>query len=282
MGGYVTALIRFSDGSLLGKESWTNRIIPAMRTYEFLMEDKDFIYNSFHKDDYDSRCPSEYGLIFFDFLKKKVFSVQSYSNPGVFYIISTSIRHEESGINKLLENNMISKAVYKRDGIKTECDVSGITNINDFFIRRNKSLEMLLKDNNIEPHSLSLDNLDSIYQDMINYSMINLRPEDIVEWYKNVNNSFTINDYNNPENFDAIKKIKKDYLMAWMKALKESGKDRLLDFWYFYINRFEYNSHPDSQEAFIDLKRHIENEGIIFTDEENKKWKEHMEIYTKD
>lgn len=272
MGGYVTALIRFSDGELLSKESWTNRIIPEMKTYEFLKEDKEYIRNSFYKDDADFRCPSEYGLIFFDFLKKKVFSVQSYSNPGAYDVITIAMRHEEKDINKLLENKMISKAVYAINDKKIEHDVSDFNNVNDFFIQQNKSLEILLKDNNIDPHSLSLYQLESIYSDMVVYSMKNHEPEDIVKWYQNINKDFTIKDFNNPENADSIEKMKNDYTKSWWKALRESGKDRLLDRWNFYIDGFDYHHKFDSKEAFIDLKKHIESEGIVFTEEENEVW----------
>ena len=280
MGGYVTALIRFSDGSLLSKESWTNRIIPAMKTYEFLTEDKEYIRNSFHKDDSDFRCPSEYGLIFFDFLKKKVFSVQSYSNPGSYNGTTVAMRHEDSDINRLFENKMISKAVYHRRDKEKEININNITNINDFFIQQNKSLEILLKDNNLDAHSLSLYNLDSLYQDMIINCIKNPSSEDIVKWYQNINKNFTLNDFNNPENNDSIEKMKSDYIVALIKALDESGKNRLIDFWSFYINSFEYHHQHDSEQAFIDLKKHIEDEGIIFNDEENNIWKKRIDFYS--
>lgn len=279
MGGYVTTLIRFSDGSLLSKESWTNRIIPAMKTYEFLTEDKDYIRNSFHKDDSDFKCPSEYGLIFFDFLKKKVFSVQSYSNPGSYYSVTVAMRQEDEDINKLFKNKMISKAVYKKKNNEIEKDVNNITNINDFFIQQHKSLEIFLKDNNIDPNSLSLYNLDNLYHNMIMYLIENPSSEDIVKWYQNINKNFTLDDFNNPENNDIIKKMESDYTVSLMKSLKETGKDKLIDFWIFYIKGFEYHHQHDSKEALVDLKKHIENEGITFSKEENEEWDKRLNNY---
>jgi hypothetical protein len=177
-------------------------------------------------------------------------------------------------------HKMISKAVNKKKDSQIEVDVGNITNINDFFIQQNKSLEIFLQDNNIDPNSLSLYKLDSIYQDMVGYWIKNPRSEDIVEWYQNINKNFTISDFNNPENNDIVKKMVSDYTVALIKSLEESGKNRLIDFWTFYINSFEYHHQHDSTQAFIELKKHIEDEGIIFTDEENKKWKDTFEYYS--
>lgn len=189
------------------------------------------------------------------------------------------MRDEDEDINKLFKNKMISKAIYNKNDIRIEADVNGINSINDFFIDRNESFKIFLKNNNVDLNSLSLYELDNLYQNMIQHLIQNVSSEDIVNWYQHNNKDFTLNDFNNPTNSNLVNKIKSDYTSALIKSLEETGKNKLIDFWMFYINRFEYHHQHDSKEALNDLKKHIENEGIIFSKEENNEWNKKLKIY---
>lgn len=189
------------------------------------------------------------------------------------------MRDEDEDINKLFKNKMISKAIYNKNDIRIEADVNGINSINDFFIDRNESFKIFLKNNNVDLNSLSLYELDNLYQNMIQHLIQNVSSEDIVNWYQHNNKDFTLNDFNNPTNSNLVNKIKSDYTSALIKSLEETGKNKLIDFWMFYINGFEYHHQHDSKEALNDLKKHIENEGIIFSKEENNEWNKKLKIY---
>lgn len=110
MGGSVTVIVRFSDGEVLSRETWTNRFAWKCKSIEFLKEDKDFIKNSFHKDDADIGYPSEYGITIFDFLKRKCLSFQGYSNPSKISFATCAYDNDDiKSFNILRENGIINR-----------------------------------------------------------------------------------------------------------------------------------------------------------------------------
>lgn len=111
MGGQIGTFIRFSDGSVLGKNTWTNSIFSRFKCYEFQKEDKEFIYNSFHVDDEDCFYPDQYGFLYVDFIDRKILHSQDYSIPlkiniGTFYSIGDTFNSIEKCINSKIINKI--------------------------------------------------------------------------------------------------------------------------------------------------------------------------------
>lgn len=81
MGGSVTILIRFSDGELLGKSTYTNSFYRKCSLLGFQSEDKNYINGIFSSYDHDMLVPVSYGFTYFDFVERKIINLQDHYNP---------------------------------------------------------------------------------------------------------------------------------------------------------------------------------------------------------
>lgn len=142
MGGSVTAIIRFSDGEILGKHTWTNSFFHYMKNVNFIQENKKYIYDllEHNPEDKNKFTSTEYGIIVVDFLKKKIVSCQMYSDPSTASLISAFISSDEtteSSYNELIQDGYIKSIFSYHDRGYTDFP-KDIHTVRDFLILKYK------------------------------------------------------------------------------------------------------------------------------------------------
>lgn len=271
MGGSLTTMIRFSDGEILSKETWTNRISFYLQSLEFLNEDKEFIKTKiFHKDDADFRAPSEYGIVFFDFMKRNVISLQDYSDPSECSLLFTlsSIDRDEQ-FNRLLSAGYLKEIIYKnfRDESKTYREPLGdIKRIQDFFFQKYPILASVISHLDVDKSQLPLRDIADIHRSCLLSQYHNPTQEELLEWSKEMNYSLTTEDFIEPDS-DKIKNIKGHFFVN-----KMSNFPRLLEDCYLPIVGFDYEIGFKTPEDLKKLKGYLDKEGITFSHIEEEEW----------
>ena len=142
MGGSVTAVIRFSDGEILGKETWTNSFFHHMKNVNFIQENKKYIYDLLEYDPEEKNVfnATEYGIIVIDFLKKKIVSCQVYSNPSTASIVSAFISSDkttEASYDDLIQSGYVKDILSYHDMEYTKFP-NDIHTVRDFLIFKYK------------------------------------------------------------------------------------------------------------------------------------------------
>ena len=273
MGGYITVMIRFSDGEILSKETWTNRISYYMQSVEFLKGNKEFIKsNAFHSEDSDYRCPSEYGLVFFDFMKKKVMSIQDYGDPSTFdLMLAICSRDKEENLNDTIKAGFVSVAHYKNynEPSKNRTEKLGdIKNITEFFLRKYPVLLEFANHLDLDVSKLSLRDLSYLNDEYIKYVIQNPNQKGILEWCKARGIDFTEKDFDDDSKKEELASIKKQYFFDHIISTHQ----RLIESWSIPLDKFEYYSKLSSVLEFRKLKDYLDKEGIVFSQEENETW----------
>lgn len=271
MGGSLTTMIRFSDGEILSKETWTNRISFYLQSLEFLNENKQFIKTEiFHKDDMDYRAPSEYGIVFFDFMKRNVISLQDYSDPSeCTLLLALSSIDKEDEFNRLLSAGYLKEAVYKdfRDESQNYREPLGdIERIQDFFFNKYPFLKSFIQHLDIDYSQLSLRDIDEIHRNYLLRKYKNPTQDELIEWANNNSFSLTKEDFIEPDS-DKIKNIKGHFFVAKMDVFP-----RLLEHWHLPIVGFDYETGFKKPDELKKLKSYLDSEGITFSQGEEEDW----------
>lgn len=139
MGGVVTVAIRKSDNSLHALKHGTWFVEYNINDINSLDEDKLFAKLTHHNleskradrqthEDYDSRCaffaPYHYGILFFDFINKKVFSNNDYNGFQVFGSSFIKTEYLRDG-KKLLDNDYKLKLYgYKNGQLEVDKEIN--------------------------------------------------------------------------------------------------------------------------------------------------------------
>lgn len=108
MGGSVTILIRFSDGELLGKSTYTNSFYKKCSLLGFQSEDRNYINSIFSSHDHDMLVPDSYGFTYFDFIERKIIDLQDYTDPTQIALTGYYLgRYTDKDIVQLVNNDYI-------------------------------------------------------------------------------------------------------------------------------------------------------------------------------
>lgn len=118
MGGQVTAMIKFSDGSFISKSTYINSFCKYRKYADFHLEDKNFIENMFSPNDEILYYPDQYGFIFVDFKNKEMIEYEHYDCfdriNGFELFFDESLFTE---INRSIKLGYITKIIIVETGI---------------------------------------------------------------------------------------------------------------------------------------------------------------------
>lgn len=167
MGGYVTILVRFSDGEILGRTVHTNNFYIQCKKLPFQKEDKNFIKSILSgPDTYECFYPEQYGFTYFDFINRQIYDSQCYSNViDITYSEFNIGRYSDDDILNLLKNKI--------------CKINNITS--DY-------KEFVLVQEIIEKYFNNGKKINDIFSFIIDKKLYNLYFTNVTWKYKSIEN----------------------------------------------------------------------------------------------
>ncbi len=184
MGGSICVGIRRRDGS-------EHILIRHTNSLPYWWSNKDFLEDGQSVDKYikpkiKSWCSSnvkiikssEYGVVLFDFISKKVFSRQGYSSPGRI-IVNVNDIAQMYNFGRLLENNMVTKIENFGYDYDKEISIGTLDNLKNKALNTSKSD----LDNALDYYSLSNDSYN-VYYNLYGLSVDHNNGEAFYVWDK--------------------------------------------------------------------------------------------------
>ncbi len=114
MGGSIRVIVREESGKVHKMVRWTNQLPYFVKNKRFFESDKNHIdeyvnrNDSYKMNNYDIMAPDGYGIVVFDFKKKKILSSQSYCGFDDFRSSELYLsKNSKSSINFDLYNNIL-------------------------------------------------------------------------------------------------------------------------------------------------------------------------------